>query len=122
MPPPTNEAACGQKQYSEDCTECCNTVHANGADVYDQAAQDCVCRADECGPVCGQSFCANPFVPPNGGDACDACMSNVLFGDGGVPVCTAEAEAKCQASADCVAAQACVVSQACRSKPSMFGP
>jgi hypothetical protein len=117
-PPGATESSCAQKTYLEDCFDCCDSFHPQGATFGNQALYTCVCRADQCGTPCAQSFCSQAMTPPTPGDACDVCLGNTIDGnDAGVAQCSMEADQKCQTNADCAADVKCYQTQACDTKP-----
>jgi hypothetical protein len=99
---------CAAKTTADECGQCCDQAHNNGADVGDKVYMDCMCNSPgACKTECANSLCAGS--EPQQGDACDTCLGNDT-------ACGQKADDACNASADCKAFEACMNTAGCDQK------
>ena len=106
---PGTDQACAAMTAADACTTCCDTAHAAGATVYQDASDACMCgAAGKCQTECAKTDCSADDNSPSSvtGDACDLC-EKANDPDTGVGGCTAPIQAACTGSPDCVALQKC---------------
>lgn len=107
---PTGDQACAATVGEDACTTCCETNHAAGSQVYDDAFDACVCTegaaVGKCQTECAKTYCSDDGPDEVDGDACDVCLTKADPDEGTGP-CTAPIQAACNGSPDCVALLKC---------------
>lgn len=105
-PPVPPTGACSAKDGAEACFECCESKSPGGAQIYDQAFRECLCKPAACAVQCAQSECAATPTDPTPGDACSTCIENQAE-------CEEKADQACAASAVCTALLQCLGASGC---------
>ena len=97
----TPDQICAQHP-SDECSNCCISVHAAGFAAYNNGITNCVCQPSVCQSACATTSCnsSNP-QPPN--TSCDTCYQNT-----GMDACAMAIQTACVSNADCVAMINCV--------------
>jgi hypothetical protein len=88
------------------CGYCCDNDHPDGASVFYNAFNACICTTAHCQTQCATSDCDNADDAGDTTDACAACENQYVLPDGGGTCGTMIATA-CNAAPDCVADNNC---------------
>lgn len=99
-----------------ECANCCDNTHPEGREARNRITADCVCRQEHCGTECADTACANPFVQPAAGSACETCFTQAID-PANTSGCADEIVNACIADADCSAPFDCFDARGCASKP-----
>jgi hypothetical protein len=107
--PPPPAGPCAGETTANACSQCCGSLHQDGAATYIGAVMACMCQDSTCNAACEPTLC-NADNPRDPDGACNACIQSKAGS------CATDIKTACTADADCVAFDQCIAESGCLSK------
>lgn len=111
-----NEKSCADETTLQACGECCAAAHPAGAEIFQNAVNECICNADNCGDVCaGTVACGTPDKQPT--QECVTCGNGFAQDQAKLQqACGAAVSTACGSSQECLALNQCLLDSKCDAK------